>query len=295
MTSANPATPLTRAEFRNSCTSVLQGLDCLFRQEVLLNEALNGALQELGTVTMNLMPEIENNTEYFVDGPLVRYLTAEVSKAKGIIQEIKRTCSRKSLELNGTDYIDRHSEQHLVDVQSVLESLNTFYQDTLFRRDTQHIEKQVQARMSPSSMPPPPSAIKTPQNTPAAQNGRGASRVSFATSAPAQLGATTSYGGGEARYPNPSIPGAFEHMHDVATRGRQPHSDSWPKDREIPPNVLENTRPPLVYPGLRDVHNYRNLPQFTGVNLPIPTVPAGELGHRSQHTQHWGHTNKHVY
>ena len=50
-----------------------------------------------------------------------------------------------------------------------------------------------------------------------------------------------------------------------------------------------------VYPGLRDVHNYRNLPQFTGVNLPIPTVPAGELGHRSQHTQHWGHTNKHVY
>ena len=72
MTSANPATPLTRTEFRNSCTSVLQGLDCLFRQGALINEALGGALQELGTIVLNLMPEIDSNKEFYVDGPLVR-------------------------------------------------------------------------------------------------------------------------------------------------------------------------------------------------------------------------------
>ena len=82
--------------------------------------------------------------------------------------------------------------------------------------------------------------LRTPLNTPA-QNGLGASRSQTAPSGPVDMcGSIVPDGGG-----NPSIPGTFEHIHDVATAGRQPHSDSWPKDTEAPPKVLERTRPPL--------------------------------------------------
>ncbi len=48
-------------------------------------------------------------------------LTAEVSKGKAIIQEIKRTCNQGSARLNGPEYIETHNEQHLKDIQGVLE------------------------------------------------------------------------------------------------------------------------------------------------------------------------------
>ena len=46
-----------------------------------------------------------------------------------------------------------------------------------------------------------------------------------------------------------------------------------------------------VHPGLRDVHNYRNLPQFSGVNLPIKQVPVGELALPAPHVPHWDYHN----
>ncbi len=84
--------------------------------------------------------------------------------------------------------------------------------------------------------------LQTPMNTPA-HNGTATNRSQGLTSAPAALGDTTVRDGGDSQ--NPSIPGVFEHIHDVQTASIQPHSDSWPKPTDVPPNVLQRARPPL--------------------------------------------------
>lgn len=72
MTSANPANPLTRAEFYNACTSVLQGLTCLQRQGAVVNEEAIETLDRLGLMVQDLRSDVQSNKEFYVDGPLVR-------------------------------------------------------------------------------------------------------------------------------------------------------------------------------------------------------------------------------
>ncbi|XP_038048791.1 uncharacterized protein LOC119722641 [Patiria miniata] len=302
MTSANPATPLTRAEFKNACTSVLQGLECLARQRALIDDKLAESLQELGQVVNTLRPEIDNNKEYYVDGPLVRFLSANISKAKAIIQEIKRTCSERSANYHGIEYCKEHSRQHHQDIQSVLDALNDFYKHTVFRQDTQFIDNEVTRKMTPNKTRSANSRVtfadqltaengQTPLNTAAvtsASSERYTGRTGLASPSleqPVQVWTAGSMGDTA----DPSTPGAFEHIRDMTRKDI--HLENWPKDEKVPPTIMERTRPPLVHPGLRDVHNYRNLPQFTGINLPVKQVPVGELALPAPHVPHWDYHN----
>ncbi|XP_071792000.1 uncharacterized protein [Asterias amurensis] len=302
MTSANPATPLTRAEFGNTCTSVLQGLECLWRQRALIDDKLAEMLQELGQVINTLRPEIDNNKEYYVDGPLVRFLSAHIAKGRAVIQEIKRTCSEKSAAANGIEYCRIHSAQHLQDIKSVLDALNDFYKHTVFRQNTQFVDNDVMRRMSPNKPTrsansrvtfagdlPTTGNGRTPQNTAAltsadSYTGR-AGLASAALDTPVQVWTA----GSCVDTADPSTPGAFEHIRDMTRQ--DVHLENWPKEQEVPQRVMDRTRPPLVHPGLRDVHNYRNLPQFSGVNLPIKQVPVGELALPAPHVPHWDYHN----
>ncbi|XP_022111129.1 uncharacterized protein LOC110990430 [Acanthaster planci] len=303
MTSANPATPLTRAEFKNACTSVLQGLDCLARQRALIDDNLAEGLQELGRVVSTLQPEIDNNKEYYVDGPLVRFLTAHISKAKAVIQEIKRTCSERSANYHGVEYCKDHSAQHLQEILAVLNELNDFYKHTVFRQDTQFVDNRVARKMTPSQtrsansrvtfadQQPGSGTRQTPNNTAAstaASSDRYTGRTGLASPSldqPVQVWTAGSVG----KTADPSTPGAFEHIRDMTRK--DVHLENWPKDDKVPPSLMDRTRPPLVHPGLRDVHNYRNLPQFTGINLPVKQVPVGELALPAPHVPHWDYHN----
>ncbi|XP_071941410.1 uncharacterized protein [Antedon mediterranea] len=312
MTSANPATLQTRNEFRNSCTSVLQGLECLHRQRIVMNDQMPDVLAELGTRVSVLMTHVDNDTDYHIDGPLVRYLTAETRKAQAIIQEMKRTCNESNLHICGEAYVEQHINQHLKEIQSVSKDLEQYYNDAVYKKDTAVPPPvEVQSPWPPRYVPPEQidnkyrSTLKTsesqknvrfsPQNIQSSVNQReemmttqDVLRSEAMNPTPAAAAAATT--GMGYRMSTASIPGSFEHMHEMS-KTHPIHSDSWPENTTTPTSVFDRKKPPLVYPGLRDMHNYRNLPQFTGLNLPVPTYPSGELGLRAPHVQHWDHHN----
>ncbi|XP_033104789.1 uncharacterized protein LOC117107269 [Anneissia japonica] len=319
MASANPATLQTRNEFRNTCTSVLQGLDCLHRQRTVLNDAMIAALTELGNRMTLLRSDVDNNTDYHIDGPLVRFLTSETKKAQAIIQEMKRTCSESSIRICGESYYQQHINQHYSEIQSVLQEIERHYNDAVYRRDTAVPPPvDVQTPWPPKYVPPEQvNTVKTEEDTSKYPGTAGSQRsvrfspqVEMTSSVSPQevipssqevmtspqdvlrsdaMNPTPSAGTGY-KMSTSSTPGVFEHMHDM-TKTHPIHSDSWPENTTTPTSVFDRKKPPLVYPGLRDVHNYRNLPQFTGLNLPVPNYPNGELGLRAPHVQHWDYHN----
>ncbi|XP_071822501.1 uncharacterized protein [Apostichopus japonicus] len=313
MTSANPANPLTRAEFYNACTSVLQGLTCLQRQGAVVNEEAIETLDRLGLMVQDLRSDVQSNKEFYVDGPLVRFLTAQVSKGKSVIQEMKRTCSQNSSMINGPEFVERHLRQHVADIKAVITELTPYHNNQIFQQGTNNIDGEVQQRLLQD-----PRTIDTTL-TPILKNGTTSSRKSDKihfdetgdTSAQADPRMMTT------RTPTanalndlqqsplstpPEDPsttdstrlGVFEHMNEEKNIYSK-HSPNWPAHEEKPPLLLERTRPPLVHNGLRDMQNYTNLPQYTGVNLPMPVMPDGEFGHRAPHTQHWDYHNNRMY
>lgn len=50
----------------------------------------------------------------------VTVLTAQVSKGKSVIQEMKRTCSQNSSMINGPEFVERHLRQHVADIKAVI-------------------------------------------------------------------------------------------------------------------------------------------------------------------------------
>ncbi|XP_041476002.1 uncharacterized protein LOC121424397 [Lytechinus variegatus] len=307
VTSANPATPYTRAEFFNACTSVLEGLNCLQRQQSVIDERSWEVLNRLGKMVSDLRPEVKQNKEYWVDGPLVRFLTANVLKAKSVLQEMKRTCSQKSAAINGQEYIERHLVQHVEDIRTALEELETYHQQTLFRTDTVGIDSGVGLRMNTVSKGPtemtsggltktPPAEISLePKGSETFMKNVNDAKIATSDSYPGTNShpVTTMWSSGT-HHPEASKPGVFEHIQEM-TNIYPEHDPNWPKRDQKPNLPFERTQPPLVYPGIRNMHNYGNLPQFTGKNLPMPKIPDGEMGLRAPHVAHWDSTNHYTY
>eukprot|EP00057_Strongylocentrotus_purpuratus_P035555 XP_799982.1 PREDICTED: uncharacterized protein LOC578017 [Strongylocentrotus purpuratus] len=308
VTSANPATPYTRAQFFNACTSVLEGLNCLQRQQSVIDERSWEVLNRLGQMVSDLRPEVKGNKEYWVDGPLVKFLTANVLKAKSVLQEMKRTCSQKSAATNGPEYIERHLLQHVEDIRTSLEELETYHQQTLYRTDTTGIDAGVGQRMHTITQGPTEMTAGGLTQTPPAEislepkgsgtfmkdlnNAKIATNDSYpGTSSQPMTGMWSS---GLPHHPETSKPGVFEHIQEM-TNIYPEHDPNWPKREQKPKLPFERTQPPLVYPGIRDMHNYSNLPQFTGKDLPMPKIPNGEMGLRAPHVPHWDSTNHYSY
>lgn len=315
MTSANPANPLTRAEFYNACTSVLQGLTCLQRQGAIVNDEAIETLDKLGLMVSDLRSDVQTNREFIVDGPLVRFLTAQVLKGKSVIQEMKRTCSQQSSVVNGPEFVERHLHQHISDIKAVIKELTPYHNSQLYSQHTQNVDREIQERLVQD-----PRTVDTTL-TPILKNGqtqsaRKSAQILFdgtgdmtgthamkpavnSISSPLNHSAmstseTLSPGQAVPSTGDSKTPGVFEHISEE-TNIYPEHSPNWPKHEEKLPSLLERTRPPLVYNGLRDMQNYTNLPQYTGVNLPMPVMPDGEFGHRAPHTQHWDYHNNRMY
>ncbi|XP_071509894.1 uncharacterized protein [Diadema antillarum] len=308
VSSANPATPYTRAEFFNACTSVLEGLNCLQRQQAVIDERAWEVMHHLGQVVSDLRPDVKQNKEYWVDGPLVRFMTANVLKAKSVLQEMKRTCSRQSAATNGQEYVERHIKQHIADIKTALEELETYHREALYSRDTRGVDRRIQHQMNttaPRAMELVAGGLKTSPEPPTFDTKPAGEETFHRDLNDAKIATNSSHPGTSSMQgfgawssaqhdPDSSKPGVFEHIQDM-TNIYPEHDPNWPKHDRKPNLPFERTRPPLVHPGMRDVHNYRNLPQFTGINLPVPKLPSGEIGLRAPHVPHWDSTNHYAY
>ncbi|XP_070570144.1 uncharacterized protein [Ptychodera flava] len=284
MSSENPATPLTRTQYRDSCTSVLMGIDTIYRHGIIMDDPLDVELKQVARMIEVLRPEVDENLEYYVDGPLVRFLTARVNKISAIVREIRRACSARNVNMYGESYHSRHCSEHLEQLKEVRQELDSHYQNTVIRnanleeaRKQHHREALARSKWGTAATEGSVNALKTP----------GSSQKSVTFDGAAL---------------DPAVRQTLENSAVESTEayersavGQQPHSNTWPEDEPWPPRAEMRTEPPFVDGRVRDLNTYKDLPQFTGIDLPVPNLPDAELGFRATHTQHWDHHNTVMY
>ncbi|XP_077997706.1 uncharacterized protein LOC144450841 [Glandiceps talaboti] len=286
MSSANPATPLTRSQYRDSCTSVLMGIDSIYRHGIILNEPLDEELKQLAKMLDTIRPEVDDNLEYYVDGPLVRFLTTKITKLKAIVCEIRRACSQRNVNLHGQNHLDRHLDEHLQQLKEVKQELEPFYQNTVERRANMeeamrqhHLDALAKSKWAPgaSQQTTTGGAMKTPGSSD--RNVRFEGGV--IDPAMAQMEENTA--------------AESTGLYERPVQSKEPRSDTWPEDEPFPPYPEMRTQPPFVDGRLRDLNAYKDLPQFTGKDLPVPKLPDAELGYIAPHTKHWDHHDTVMY
>ncbi|XP_002734504.1 uncharacterized protein LOC100376264 [Saccoglossus kowalevskii] len=288
MSSENPATLVARSQYRDTCTSVLMGIESLYRHRSLLSDELDAELQQDATMLETLRPEVDENLEYWVDGPLVRFLTAKVAKMLAVVREIRRACSQRNVTLNGIEHHGWHCEEHVKQLKDIREELEPYYKDALVRI-ANYEDRMRQHQADALARSKWASTATATQPDPRKTSGSDKS-VKFS-------------GELEKRHPplpqlrqlqqNRSVESTEEY--DRTRMTGQPHSNSWPEDEPWPPRAEFNTRPPFVDGRLKRLDAYKDLPQFTGINIPIPKLPDAELGLIAEHTQHWDHHNTVMY